>query len=590
MVLHEVHIEAAGVTGWFSKPLVFGEDITQLYGPNGCGKTPVIQSIAFALGYPIKFREDVYKNCEAVWLRLSTGGQEVELRRRIDRRVDISARVDGGETQTFYDEKEYSKFLFGLFRVDTPSLTSTGNEATQPYLATFLPLFYLDQDVGYTSLYSAPGSFIKSQYAEMMRLALGLPPKHSFDQKRFVYEKKRQLDELDRAVVRHQQLLENLQGELGASRPSRAALEQKIASVRYEIESLKDGRSLADDAISAVNKLIRERQESYQTVESEIRELRTRVTGFERIKNEIEVEVSTLSLNEEARRLFESFKDICSNPQCGLFLGSAESYGKNLLYLRDQVKDLARNTTVQESRIEELESRLVTMRSEIAELDRTRQKMLVEEGIDAVIGAINELTGRMVELQKEKQVFDAIEAEESEYVRLLNERESVQKDLASLGGSSGTSDLRALELRRKIRERIVFWLDVLRTKNVSREVQVDADFGVQFGEEKITQFAGSTLLRVILAIRTACFEVYVEDEGNAFRFLILDTPRQQDIEAADLASYIQELKNVAVEHGAQVIFSTTEYHYEGTDGDVEWMPEFPGPEQPMFLGISANQS
>lgn len=553
MVLRDIKIEAAGTTGWFSKQLAFGEDITQLYGPNGCGKTPVIQSVAYALGYPVKYREDIYKNCEAVVLRLNVHDREIELRRRIEKKLGIQVRVNGGEPTTFCNEREYSSFLFNLLGIETTTLTSTGNEPVAPYLSTFLPLFYLDQDVGYTNLYSPPNNFIKSQYAEMMRICFGLPPKHSFDQKKYVIEKKKKLDELDRGIARKQQLLDNLTNELEGSKRSSIELEREIAAIREQIDSLKDGRSLADDAVSAVNRLIRDRQNNYQNVEAEIQELRVRVGGFARIKDEIEIEINTLSLNEEARRLFGSFEDICAKSNCGLFLGSAESYGKNLLYLRDQVKDLQRNTTIQESRIEQLEGQLSAIRSEIRDLENTHQQALAEQGIDAVIDTIRELTERVVVLQKEKQVVDAMEKEQTAYIRLLNEREGIQNDLASLSGSVGTSDLRALEIRKKLRERIVFWLNTLHTKNVSRDVHVDSDFGVEFGEEKIKQFAGSTLVRVILAIRTAAFEIYTKDKNNGFRFLILDTPRQQDIEAIDLASYVAALKKLAVENGVQII-------------------------------------
>lgn len=50
MKLIELKIHPSGKDGWGSKNLVFASDITQLYGPNGSGKTPVIHSIAFALG------------------------------------------------------------------------------------------------------------------------------------------------------------------------------------------------------------------------------------------------------------------------------------------------------------------------------------------------------------------------------------------------------------------------------------------------------------------------------------------------------------------------------------------------------------
>jgi len=109
MLLRDVKIKAEGESGWFSKQLVFGKHLTQLFGPNGCGKTPVIQSIAFALGYPVKFREDIYKNCEEMILRLSVEDCDVELRRKIDKRFDVQARIGSEEFKTFYDEKDYSK-------------------------------------------------------------------------------------------------------------------------------------------------------------------------------------------------------------------------------------------------------------------------------------------------------------------------------------------------------------------------------------------------------------------------------------------------------------------------------------------------
>ena len=199
MKLHEVKIEPAGTNGWYSNSLVFGSRITQLFGPNGCGKTPIIQSIAYALGYPVKFREDIYEHCDAAVLRFETDAGEVELRRKIDKsRFDIEFRAGNEDSKTFYSEKDCSKYLFDLFGISTSTLTSTGNEPVEPYMATFLPIFYLDQDNGYTSVYKAPATFIKEQYTEMMRLAFGVPPKHSYDQKKLVIDKRKRLDQIDR--------------------------------------------------------------------------------------------------------------------------------------------------------------------------------------------------------------------------------------------------------------------------------------------------------------------------------------------------------------------------------------------------------
>ncbi|MFW6746074.1 AAA family ATPase, partial [Acinetobacter pittii] len=72
MKLINIQIFPKGNNGWGSDLLTFGDDITQLFGPNGCGKTPIIQSIAYCLGYPCTFRQDIYDHCLNVKLKIKT--------------------------------------------------------------------------------------------------------------------------------------------------------------------------------------------------------------------------------------------------------------------------------------------------------------------------------------------------------------------------------------------------------------------------------------------------------------------------------------------------------------------------------------
>lgn len=114
MRLHSLQIKPAGLAGWSSEKLFFGHHITELFGPNGCGKTPVIQSISFALGYPVKFRDDVLNKCEAVVLNLETDSGPIELQRKIGPLFDVAVTTNKG-THNYYIEKEYSMFLLELF-------------------------------------------------------------------------------------------------------------------------------------------------------------------------------------------------------------------------------------------------------------------------------------------------------------------------------------------------------------------------------------------------------------------------------------------------------------------------------------------
>ena len=162
MKLLKLVIQPVNENGWGSRILEFGEDVTQLYGPNGCGKTPVIHSIAYALGYPVRFREDIMENCEAVVLTTEHEERIYIFRRVFSASFETEVQIDSTKPpQTFYNEKDFSAFLFDLLGISTVVLTSTANKPVAPYFSALFPLFYVDQDSGYRAAYSYPNNFIK---------------------------------------------------------------------------------------------------------------------------------------------------------------------------------------------------------------------------------------------------------------------------------------------------------------------------------------------------------------------------------------------------------------------------------------------
>lgn len=590
MKLIELKIHPSGKDGWGSKNLVFASDITQLYGPNGSGKTPVIHSIAFALGYPVRYRDDIMAKCSSVSLTVEHDEDFFTFERSLSDKFHIEVSGRGSsETRAFYNEQEFSEYLFSRLGLLPLALTTNKNEPTYPYISTFLPLFYIDQDAGYMSAYKAPGSFIKDQYAEMIRLGIGIAPKHSFEAKRFLIEKQRKLDLVNIQIVNTEEFIRKLEEQSGGDNISVAELEDDLEQLKYELEELRNSFDATNDADYVLQRLIREKQNERVNLFSSIKDLESRIFGFNKIKAEIEIEINTLSLNEESRRIFSSFKDICATPGCGLFTSSSDSYGKNLLYLRDQIKDLDRNTSFQKNRADEYSSSLRKLDKEIASLESNLTKEGEDSQVTSLIAAISSLTRSIIDRQGKKEVMERIESERHDYVQLLNKRRGFQGDISSFdGGTGGLNDIRILEFRNSYRKKIIEWLDVLSTKNVSRNITVDSDFNVLFGKEKLSQFSGSTLLRTVLALRAAFFELFISMRCTSIEFLIFDTPRQHDIETKDFAAFIARLKSICKDNRAQIVFSTTEYQYSAAEGDIEWQPEFTGFEQPMYLGVIGN--
>ena len=89
---------------------------------------------------------------------------------------------------------------------------------------------------------------------------------------------------------------------------------------------------------------------------------------------------------------------------------------------------------------------------------------------------------------------------------------------------------------------------------------------------------------MILAVHAALFEQYLTDASRPFRFLILDTPRQQDMQTGDLAQYLGELSRLCERENAQFVISSTEYRHPKGAADIEWLADFEGFAQPMYLG------
>ncbi|MDF5971702.1 hypothetical protein P4117_27075 [Pseudomonas aeruginosa] len=180
--------------GWHSGELKFGEAITQLYAKNGSGKTPLIQAMMFCLGLHVQFRDDIVRNCKMARLKVMLNGKGFTLERMMGDSFDLTVKVDNKTENRFYNEEDFSKFMLKSLKLRSDRLVTNGNTPTIPYFSALLPLFYLDQDQGYSEYYAPPRpGFIKNQFSEMVRLAANFPPQHSYDKKKKAIEVKKTL-------------------------------------------------------------------------------------------------------------------------------------------------------------------------------------------------------------------------------------------------------------------------------------------------------------------------------------------------------------------------------------------------------------
>jgi hypothetical protein len=559
-----------------------------LLAPNGSGKSPLIRALASAMGFPNNFRNDILEKCKEVVLHAESEGKALIIRRTIDaKNQGFYATIDfDGEQTEHHSEGTFSLSLFQTLGLKPPKLISTKGEEAQPYIATLLPVFYLIQGFGYSAAYRAPSSFITDQFVEMVRFAFGLNPKHSYEVKKTLIEEKIALEAQTRKIVAAQRVLEYQSRGVDDSDANQAALQRMTENLTQQLEGLRASVDSKGTANSTLMELLRQKNGQIRSRQLELFELRNRVAGIETIRAEIDGEIKTLGLNEEARRVFTSFQEICRVPNCGLFIGSTESYGKNLLYLKDQIKDLERNSQRAEIRAEQLEERLEELGAERLTLVDNLDSPSTS-GVDQLVTAVQALTKQLVGVQGELGRISGLKEERSKLFKLERERDRIQDRIDELT-NTGRADHDFNKLRLNLRELTVKWMQTLATENVSTNVDIDLNLRFTFAGETIETIgsggSSSTTIRLVLAIHAALLEAYLSDKSRPFRFLILDTPKQEELHTADLARYLTELEQMCEANDAQILFSSTEYDHPTGPKDRRWLPSYRGPDKPMFLG------
>ncbi|MFZ6712570.1 AAA family ATPase [Undibacterium sp. TC9W] len=584
MKLISLQIFSKGINGWGSDEFHFGAEVTQLFGPNGCGKTPLIQSVVFCLGFPSIFRDEIYHRCNHVTMKLELHGGKYNISRIFSRDTDITVIDPSGVHQRFYNERDYSDYLFELFNIRTGNLVTTSSKLGAAYMASLLPIYYLDQDAGYSDFYVPPDRFIKDQFSEMMRMAFGLPIKNFFDEKKDKILAKEALDFVDKLVNERSRELSLAKAESGLSEEEVESTERELSILESQLQSYKNSDIKKDDANDAIQRLVNANFRKIYDIDAELKETDFRIRSKTKIIDEINIEINTLSLNEDARRVFLSFEEICKSPSCALFATTSESYGKNLLYLRDQIKDLERNSQIESNRKALLKARRNDLLQQNFDLEKAQAESNKGSDASSIVETISTLKNQIFALQIKLADRKKIAALEKRYFDTIVKRDAALDKYESFSNDK-SSNPSLIKIRSDLRAAFIRWLTILGTKNISLDITYKDDFTPVLGPETVGQLKGSTKVRVVLAYHAAVLELLASRSESVLKILVLDTPKQHEIASDDLNRYMLALKEISKKSGIQIIFSTTEYHYKVQDQDEEWVPSEPGEEQNMFFRV-----
>jgi hypothetical protein len=559
---------------------------TAVQGANGTGKTPIMKGVIQGLGHEVELPPDVLTRCQFAETTLMVDGHPVRLTRRLGSDFEISVD-DVPNRQTFTSQAEYAKWFIALFNGEPRTLTNKQNQAAELYTTVLLPALWVDQDHGWTTDYWTPPNrnFIQDQRQEVIRFLVGLPARHPFHQRteydaaKETLEKTERQIELQRFIVDRLRTNEKLQdGEEPRLTERRSQLRRELDANSEVIEAIRSTTAFFDRDILAIEA---QRDELIARHSA----LTKRKGQLSLVLSELDGEEDILTANVQATDLLRQF---CGREGCQMFATSERSFGRSLLFLKDQLKDLKASDRELNRDVESIEKQITVLNESLAAKRATREQAVNASPQAEVMRKLSALTREIVEVELRLAKLQQYTAEQKKFDRLLDQREQAASAVADSRPTRGKGASAIDDVRQMLGDAMQQWLITLGTQN-TRTAHFDEDFVLYVDDAKFattTHQSGSTRTRIVLAFHAALLEVSLARGGNHPGWLLFDAPKQHELSQTDFDAYTDRLQLLAAKYPqrVQVVFSVADLRTQFHPGDEVWLPTFTLDGKPRFLG------
>ncbi|MHB1766187.1 MAG: hypothetical protein ACYCS1_11865 [Gammaproteobacteria bacterium] len=540
------------------------------------------------LGHEVELPPDVLTRCEFAELALTVDARPVALRRRLGQ--DFELRVDDGtDLRTFASQAEYAKWFISLFSRDPPELTTKQNQAADLYATVLLPAVWVDQDHGWATDYWTPPNrnFIQDQRQEVIRYLVGLPPRHPFRQRTQFDTAKATLERTDRAIELQRFVVERLRTNEQLEEDEESRLTERRSQLRAEldansevIEAIRSATSFFDRGIS----VLEARRDELMTQQGA---LSKRKGQLSLVLSELDGEEDILTANVQAADLLRQF---CGREGCQMFSTSERSFGRSLLFLKDQIKDLKTSDRSLSRNVDSVTKEIDALNQALAVKRAERTQAISGSPQAEVMAKLSALTKEIVEVELRLAKVQQYAAEQKKFERLLDQRQQASAAVLEHRPGRGKGATAVDDVRQMLSDTIQQWLVTLGTQN-TRNAQFDSDFtlfvdGAKFSTT--THQSGSTRTRIVLAFHAALLEVSLARGGNHPGWLFFDAPKQHELSQVDFDAYTDRLTVIAAKYPkrVQVVFSVADLKTQFEVGDEVWAPRFTFGGEQRFLGAT----
>ncbi len=590
MKFKSIEFIASGDDGWVSGQLDFGSQVTIVHADNTTGKTPLLKGIVFCLGYPITMPELIKEKCSKIILKVNIDKAPYEFIRSLKEKFLIEIHSEFGKTEKFEDANHFSQRLFDLLKIERHLLTKKqGLGSNYPYVDTLFPLFWIDQDFGWNDIYRPIDfkDFIKSAKQEMIRLLLGVEPKYPHNDKTQHQLAKDRLKTTIEAIKLKKGIIKQLKFKFESNPLEIDEITKKKEKLESDLENISDKMGFYRDGNTIVRDSIREADSKKLSLYVKLEELNSKRNYHISQATDLEAEITILSYNTN---ISDAFKEYCGAESCKVF--KKEFFGKKLLYLKDQKKDLLVVATIIKNEIDRINELVKTENDKInflkTSLEIDKETESVQKLSKQIINEIVTLEVKIANLKSENEII-------SQFNELLNQQEEDKKNVEEFKSRGSprkvsTSLEKVIEI---LNSSIGEWLTVIGFE--FQKVYIDNNFDVFINEKEFksaSEESGSSRQRVLLAFYGALIEASIELNGKHPGFMIFDGIVQHELNIEDLKNYLIKLNSLSKQNPIQTIFSITDESFtlDIPKGKKTWVPTFPekdlktGKIKDMYLG------
>ena len=576
--------------GWGTPLYRFGRGTTLVTGENGAGKTPILRGVAFALGGKIELPAIITAHCEGVRLSLAdTSGRTIVVRKMFD--GGRATFDDGGRSHSVSKDEDFSSVMLQLLGIQPRSLVRrSDNQPVPPYVSLLTPLFIVDQDNGWRDLYGPPPNlnFVQDQTEECLRWILDVPQRNSSRPRQERADARQKADVARERFEHSRRLIETMRSEAGddARDGMKQSLEEMKRAATVRLTALIgdfSGLAAVDSSVDAELRAAEARRErADRGFATAVRQR----SALQRTREELIAETNVLEGNEVAANVFREF---CGNSDCNLFRPQ-DSYGRRLLYLKDQLKDIDTSASLLEADVAAAEA-MVAQCGRDSEVIRHRLRMQAAASAgEQLVAEIESLTRELAALTVRIERLRTIDAERvrlAELMGLVQKAEEEVTAMASVRSANGGD--RLIDARTIMARNSMKWLTALHARNVGAEVQFDVNLQPHIGGERFSPASsqsGSTRTRIVLALHAALVETSLEMKGQHPGLLILDAPKQHELHPQDLAAFVSACENLfAKQHPPmQLIVGAKERDIFVNRSETVWEPTFKDQDGDHYLG------